>query len=224
MRIPYCSGDLYLGTRTSNVSETYGLWFAGFNILKAVLAELNSTASLSSCTDIIWAGESAGAIAAFLTVDYVQASFPRSRVTVVSNGGFFSVEVPWPGSGKSNILPSVFPLWQPRVPAACATALGLANSSDCTIADIFMPYLSVPSFWVQSVDDLYLLGITLGFNESALSGNPVGALSFLTNFYNSRLSKFQAKIFNRPSRSYWVTSAVLHVITPADNCSSSTWI
>jgi hypothetical protein len=132
VRIQYCSADLYLGTRTSASAETFGLWFSGFNIIRAVIADLNATQNLGSATDIIWSGESAGGVAAFMTVDYVSASFPAAQVTLVPNSGFFTVETIWPGSNKYNRLPGIFELWQPRVPSACAPFVGASNRSLCT--------------------------------------------------------------------------------------------
>jgi hypothetical protein len=83
-------------------------------------------------------------------------------------------------------------------------------------------FVTVPSFWVIPVSDVYILAQQLGFNESAYSTNPLGALNFFTNFYNSRVQKLKQTIFNRPRRGYFITSAVLHVLTQSDNCTSST--
>eukprot|EP01122_Echinamoeba_exundans_P006381 TRINITY_DN1779_c0_g1_i2.p1 TRINITY_DN1779_c0_g1~~TRINITY_DN1779_c0_g1_i2.p1 ORF type:complete len:438 (+),score=39.08 TRINITY_DN1779_c0_g1_i2:236-1549(+) len=226
VRIPYCSADLYLGTRTSVSTETFGLWFSGFNIIRAVIAELNQTRSLASATDIIWSGESAGAVASFMTVDYIATSFPSASVTVVPNSGFFTVETPWPGSNKINKLPGIFDLWQPRVPSSCAAVVGSSNLSSCTTGEVGPLYVTVPSFWVISVSDVYILAEQLGFNQTAYSTNPIGALSFFTNFYNSRIQKLKQTIFNRSRRGYWITSAVLHVLTQGDNCTSTglNWI
>ncbi len=126
-----CSGDLFLGTRTSAGAETGGKWFSGFNIIEAVLAELISSRALGSATEIIWSGESGGAIGAVSTVDYVAARFPQARVTLLSNAGLLTEERVWPGSNKENRLPSAFQLWNPRIPTACANAVGAQNLTSC---------------------------------------------------------------------------------------------
>eukprot|EP01013_Petalomonas_cantuscygni_P038637 TRINITY_DN6982_c0_g1_i1.p1 TRINITY_DN6982_c0_g1~~TRINITY_DN6982_c0_g1_i1.p1 ORF type:complete len:436 (+),score=63.16 TRINITY_DN6982_c0_g1_i1:48-1355(+) len=79
--IPYCSGDLHLGARTSPTPDRHGtpLWFAGHNIIEAVLqtaveGKLRGGAERLSIADadlVIVSGGSAGGMGSAAHVDFV---------------------------------------------------------------------------------------------------------------------------------------------------------
>ncbi len=60
----YCSQDLHSGTRLTANETTFGLYFSGFYIFRAIIAELSALPAnkLTDATNIILSGDSAGGI------------------------------------------------------------------------------------------------------------------------------------------------------------------
>lgn len=87
--IPYCTGDLHSGTVTTPTEDTFDLYFAGHLVLAAVLDELVALHGLSSASDIIVSGDSAGGIGVWMNVDYVAERFPNARVTAAPFAGTY---------------------------------------------------------------------------------------------------------------------------------------
>ena len=79
--VPYCSQDLHSGTVTSPSASTFGFYFSGHLVLRAVLDAVDAVGGLTGATDIILMGDSAGGIGVWLNVDWCvhRASSVRSR-------------------------------------------------------------------------------------------------------------------------------------------------
>jgi hypothetical protein len=141
--VNYCSGDFWTGTRTDNSSQTWGLFFSGHNIVKAVLADIESRSGLSASTNIIWLGTSAGAVGAIMNVDVVQQRYPSARVTLAPNAGIFTKEAPFSGNGVDYYTRQLQPVWEPHVPPACSATVAASETADCIL---FVPAVFQPSY------------------------------------------------------------------------------
>ena len=75
--IPYCSQDLWTGTRTTARSDTWGYYFSGHIILESILDHLKL--SMSNATDIVFTGVSAGGIGVWPNVDWLAERLPHAR-------------------------------------------------------------------------------------------------------------------------------------------------
>ena len=58
--VPYCSQDLFSGQVTQPSANTWGLYFSGHLIFKAILDSLEQTSGITKATDVILTGASAG--------------------------------------------------------------------------------------------------------------------------------------------------------------------
>jgi hypothetical protein len=103
--VPYCSGDVYSGTRTNATAETFGLYFAGHLNVVAVFDELASALGRaygggeSNGVEVVLSGGSAGGIGALTHANWLddwraavqQRRLPGNplRIASVPNAGFF---------------------------------------------------------------------------------------------------------------------------------------
>jgi hypothetical protein len=78
---PYCSQDLHSGQVTTASDESFGLYFAGHLILAATLDNLDKLHNLTSATEIIICGVSAGGIGVWMNVDYVAQRYDHETVS-----------------------------------------------------------------------------------------------------------------------------------------------
>ena len=60
--MPYCSQDLWTGQRTTVGPDTWGLYFSGRWIIKAVMDLLSATHDLKGASEVILSGNSAGGV------------------------------------------------------------------------------------------------------------------------------------------------------------------
>ena len=160
--LPYCSQDLWTGTRTTNGKDTFGYYFAGHNILAAVLDELDS-AGLTDATDIILTGESAGGIGVWPNVDWIAERYPRARVVAAPIAGFYFFAYPYDGpqhtsSGlvdfREAAWPSHYNLWGSFVDKSCAAAI---EPWRCVLANNSFPYIQSEAFIVEAQTDKVVL-------------------------------------------------------------------
>jgi len=91
--VPYCSSDLYIGTR--DVSADRGYYFHGKYIVKAIAEDIASRAN--SLEQVVFYGTSAGAIGVAFNCDTVaevfKEKFPNLDVRCVADGNdFFPVD------------------------------------------------------------------------------------------------------------------------------------
>jgi hypothetical protein len=93
--VPYTSGDVYIGVdRAPNLQ---GLYFAGHNIMEAIVSDLFNKTALGRARRVLLAGDSAGGIGTFQNADWLgetlRATHPDpSTLTYRANpqaGAFF---------------------------------------------------------------------------------------------------------------------------------------
>ena len=65
----YCSGDTWIGSRTSFVN---GFWFSGHKNIEATIDHLNKTENFDTATHVLFTGSSAGGIGVFNNADYLR--------------------------------------------------------------------------------------------------------------------------------------------------------
>ena len=85
LQVPYCSGDLHLGTQSETNAD--GVRFAGHHIVGGILGTAAASLGLADATDVLFTGESAGGIGCVAHTDYVAAfvaNVTRGRATTVS--------------------------------------------------------------------------------------------------------------------------------------------
>jgi hypothetical protein len=81
----YCDGGSFSGDRTDPVTvDGKQVWFRGRRNLDTILDFLGAEkfGDLSSATDVLLSGGSAGGLSSFLHADYIHARFDKSKSTV----------------------------------------------------------------------------------------------------------------------------------------------
>lgn len=162
--LPYCSGDLHMGTRTAASADTFGLYFSGHLVLNATLGALEGEHGLAGATDILLTGDSAGGIGVWPNLDWLAARYPSARVTGAPLAGFYFYSFPYTGPNHTHsILASFSPdgvellhgLYQPFLNADCAAAHAArgASPAPCMLSNYSHPYVRSAVFVTEAQTD-----------------------------------------------------------------------
>jgi hypothetical protein len=163
---PYCSQDLHSGQKTVATNATFGLYFSGHLIFKAILDALDKPPhNLRHATDIILQGISAGGIGVWLNIDYLARRYPRARVSGVSIAGFNFFATYYNGTNatqssyltdfRESGLKSSYALYDAFVDHSCKEAhlaRGLSPSV-CMLSNNSFPFIASEMFVVQAQTD-----------------------------------------------------------------------
>lgn len=97
--VGYCSGDSFAGSLDEPflTSSGHKLFFRGYDIRTAVIADLLDRKGLAKASTVLLGGSSAGGIAVFLAADQIAAQIkavnPSTSVLAIPDAGFF-LDVP----------------------------------------------------------------------------------------------------------------------------------
>jgi len=76
--LPYCSGDMWLGTQLAPNVTMAGIQFSGHNVVKAAVEHLRLALGLDGADTLILSGDSIGGVAVFAHLDYMREQLPDS--------------------------------------------------------------------------------------------------------------------------------------------------
>jgi hypothetical protein len=170
--LPYTDGGSQVGDLDEPVKiGAHTVYYRGARIRRAASAWLLANTELSSATDVVITGGSAGALSTFLHADEWRAELPRTATVVaVPDSGFFR---DWtkPSGPKSNasyhsIMAWVATRMNASLPAACVGA-NPADPTRCIFAEHVAPTLATPFFPLQSRYDAYQIVAELGSQNPA---------------------------------------------------------
>jgi hypothetical protein len=136
------------------------IYYRGARVLTAVQSYLLAAGGLSSATDLVVSGSSAGALAVYLHVDaWAAIAPPGATVVGLPDSGFFrrwTVAPPGGGASWAAQLEWVFIAMNGTggVPAACVAAHA-SQPSACIFAEVVAPTIATPVFALQSQYDSY---------------------------------------------------------------------
>lgn len=128
------------------------IYYAGRQILTAVLRDLLQNRAMSQATDVVMSGCSAGGLAVYLHADFVASLLPpATKFRVIADSGFFKRE-------SANIAGM---RWVAKTMAtstnqACESAQ--ADPSECIFAEVVSRFIKTPLFALQSVVDRSQVG------------------------------------------------------------------
>lgn len=173
--VAYCDGSsLTSDADAPVVVNGTQLFMRGRAILDAVLAELEDTAAfLSTATEVIVSGTSAGGLATYLHASYFAARLPAgAKVVAVPDAGFFfdhtAYNKPgvhaWLDSLSGAILPSLWNATLRGPLAACLDAPPGGVRARCFLPEGSFAWQTVPFFIVNSLFDPANLGIVYGLS------------------------------------------------------------
>ncbi len=165
---PYCTQDLHAGQVTEATEDTWGLYFAGHNVFKAMLDDLDNHPSFhfANATEIILSGASAGGIGVWMNVDYLAKRYPKAKVTAMTIAGHYFYATYYTGvnataqSGMGDFRESAFPttykLYDAYVDETCKLAYERKGQSPgaCLLSNNSFPYIESDAFVVQALTDV----------------------------------------------------------------------
>ncbi|QDZ25124.1 pectinacetylesterase-like protein [Chloropicon primus] len=176
VRVGYCSGDLFLGSRQDPTTGSE-LYFQGRYIVHGVLDTLSLKYGLLDAKTIVFGGESAGGIGSLALMDEMAESLrvmgSKAKFLGSIQGGYYFLNddvyegsnpppsnyIPW----GSKAFPDYIEFWgaEDALPAAC-TAKETEDPWKCILADYNFPYLSTPVFVAEAFTDKVVLPLHTG--------------------------------------------------------------
>eukprot|EP01062_Namystynia_karyoxenos_P065375 TRINITY_DN5893_c0_g1_i1.p1 TRINITY_DN5893_c0_g1~~TRINITY_DN5893_c0_g1_i1.p1 ORF type:complete len:410 (+),score=114.86 TRINITY_DN5893_c0_g1_i1:75-1232(+) len=159
--VAYCSQDLHSGTVTTPTNDTWGLYFAGHLIVRAIVADLRARADLGAAQNVVLSGASAGGIGAWVNLDFFKDEFPSARLVAAPIAGYYFFAYPYTGPGHTqsdlaDFSPEAWPhhvaLWHSHLPPKCAAALGDGKAA-CMLSNYSAPYNDIPVFVIEAQTD-----------------------------------------------------------------------
>tara|TARA_B110000208_G_C11731777_1_gene416698 strand:- start:513 stop:1376 length:864 start_codon:yes stop_codon:yes gene_type:complete len=167
--LPYCSQDLWSGTKTSASASTYGYLFSGHHILSAVLDALEKeNDSMNDAVEIVLSGESAGGFGVYNNIDWLAARYPNARVVGAPIAGYEFYAWPYEGPGHTSSSLADFTfnamaggayneLWDSVVPAKCAANAPGGNPGSCLLPCFSYSFIDTPLFIIEAQSDEIVL-------------------------------------------------------------------
>ena len=156
--VPYCSSDVYTGTRNAS-EETGNYYFHGKFIVEALLEDLLITVpGISSLTQFVLTGGSAGAFGVGFNCDFV-AEFLHEEISseldvrcIADGGDFYPAWVSVDGCDPYLIGQAASVFWSSQLDSSCETDAG-AESPDCLIFPTYFQYIDTPMMVVSNYVD-----------------------------------------------------------------------
>eukprot|EP00971_Amphidinium_carterae_P195988 3889169-Amphidinium_carterae.1 len=87
--IPYCSGDMWLGTDRSRRLSIGNLQMSGHLILETVLEHLIEHTQLAKASEVYFSGTSAGGVGTIQHADWFREKLPKPKVFAMPSAGMF---------------------------------------------------------------------------------------------------------------------------------------
>ena len=170
--LPYTDGGSQVGDLEAPVKiGARTIFYRGARIRRAAAAYLLANTELSSATDVVLTGGSAGALSTFLHADEWRAELPSgATIVAVPDSGFFR-DWTQPSGPTSNASYHSKMTWvatrmNASLPAACVRA-NSADPTRCIFAEHVAPTLVTPFFPLQSQYDAFQVQAELGTNKAA---------------------------------------------------------
>lgn len=211
--IPYCTGDVHSGTRSSALNSSWPFYFSGHvNVGKIVhaLSEAHASA-LGAAETLLVSGSSAGGIGAFLNVDYLASLLPASvTVRAAPQGGWFfppvSIFPAW-SNGQNVPIWSTFgfaytELYASYAPPACVAA---HNGSYCGSVDNYSPFVKSPCFVGENLVDSQQV-----FAELLAPPTSPQLPAFKTYYHQRMNASLYAKAASRAGWGVWAPACFDH--------------
>jgi hypothetical protein len=197
VQLVYCSSDAWSGDVAADATQPATVathWaYRGRTIVTSVIADLKANRGLSSATEVLVAGSSAGGIGTLQRVDDIGALVSPARFLGLMDAGFFldfpsyQMAAPLTPSLRRQDLTAGVQLWGGGGDASCeAAATTLDEHVDCRAADALFRngFIATPMFIRQSLlDNIQLSGLGLDSMDTSAAASAYRA-SFATELVN----------------------------------------
>ena len=96
-------------TTTQFNGVTVPLHFRGFHNVRAIFDDLLANHGLGAASQVVVTGNSAGGLAVYYHVDYIQSALPKTQVVAVPDSGFFMAYPTFPQVRDRDCAPGSAP-------------------------------------------------------------------------------------------------------------------
>ena len=210
--VPYCGGDVHLGTRRSVVDpQAFPLFFSGHLTVGAVLELLKAEHGLGAAAELLLSGASAGGIGSIINSDFVADALPGVAVKAAPQAPWFFPPVvnysAWqaspnagpPFAGQDTPINA---LWQAYETPACVAAKG---AGFCGSVNFAFPFLRTPMHVSQDLEDSNMLFAQLGVPPD----NSTAARAYTSPYFQGAMVAGLAQIA-RAGDAVWAPGCVAH--------------
>jgi len=197
----YCDGWFYGGdNKTITVVNGQNLYFRGFQNRVAYVKDLVANHGLSSGTDFVVGGCSAGGVATHLQLDWWRDNLPKGGVVKgLPDSGFvlnYNTDV---GQRFAAIMKWAFVQMNFQSDSDCIAAHA-SDPEQCIFTEVAAPYVTTPMFPLQSQYDAWQLDNILGTNNAAA----------VNQFGQALETRFKATVLKHPANGCFLDSCVHH--------------
>jgi len=208
--VPYCSGDVYIGTEKQK--NPYGLFFAGHLQMETIVDHLLNTTRFSNATMVLLSGQSAGGIGTFQNADWLTETLkikaPRAKVVASPQGGFYFPStdiVLYPEFALGTMVPfapfaaSYLYDWfhNPFLDKSCMDD-HKEDPHQCWNAVVHYKYITTPLFIVQNIFDSNQIGTILGLDWWPVK-NATDATRF-KQYFGSNMREGTKQVLSSPKK------------------------
>jgi len=219
--VNYCSSDGWIGNRLAS-NQTYGWYFNGKNIVKAVVDDL-LTKGLTTATEVLIAGCSAGGRGVLNNLDYLTTYIQQHAITGPSmkiKGLFDSAYwledfPPYPGQTPTTLVSQskqIYALADAVANSGCTKLYG-ANYWQCGFATNVWPHIETENFYNLFLDDQWQLDqISNGAFSPPLNTDQN---NYAIEFLNT--TRFTLAPLTNSNQNYFAASCWTHCSTESSN-------
>ena len=159
--VPYCDGASFSGNRDDPITvKDKKIYFRGHRILNAVLSALIQNEQIDQAEAIILTGCSAGGLATYLHLDYVQSMFPDIKVHGLADAGYFidAANIHWQMYIREQYQ-HIFVMQNCSggVNSDCIRSKKGSERWQCFMAQYTYPYIKTPIFVLNAEYDTWQL-------------------------------------------------------------------
>jgi len=146
------------GQRNATSDETWGFYFSGHLIVKAVVADLVARRGLDKAEAVMLTGDSAGGGGTYRNADWLRAALPAVRVVAVPNAGYHinATDYVTGAFTPAAAVNAVMAIQDKFVDQSCL-AEHPDNPAVCEAGPTVYPYIRTPLFVLASQYDWGLL-------------------------------------------------------------------
>jgi hypothetical protein len=226
--LTYCDGSSFTSNRDAPVVVNgTSLYMRGRAILDAHLAELEATAGfLSTATEVIVSGTSAGGLATYLHASYVASRLAKGSAVAVPDAGYFfdheTYNKPGVHEWLDSITAAIAPeLWNATLLgplAGCLAAPPGGLRARCFLPEGSFPWQTTPFFIVNSLYDPANLGIVYKLSCNLYSSCSQAELAAV-HAYAADLQSSILNTINATRDAYFLTSCYQH----EESCRARDW-
>jgi len=217
----YCDGGSYAGSVSDPVPVGNGdvIFYRGRHILDEFVSKLLSS-GVSSASEVILSGCSAGGLAAFLHADYVGSLLPKSvRYSAAPGAGFFLADFPAYTGGYEYLsnykwVASAMNV-TPNVNAGCVAYYATQPDAlwKCFTAPYTLPFITTPTFVSNSLADSWQASNIMSFPCNPTSSGSCNAdeLAYLDRFRAAMVDQL-APVLQSKTHGAFLQECFVHVV------------